>query len=84
VRGEPARLRGLSFPVWVCWVWLKREGRREPRFVVSPGALSGRHIARGGKRRWQIEGFFKTAKHHFGLDRFGQGTRQRGLSVVSS
>ena len=27
-----------------------------------------------GKRRWQIEGFFKTAKHRFGLHRFGQGT----------
>ena len=27
-----------------------------------------------GRRRWQIEGFFKTAKHRFGLHRFGQGT----------
>ncbi|KST70477.1 hypothetical protein BC008_44815 [Mastigocoleus testarum BC008] len=27
-----------------------------------------------GKRRWQIEGLFKTAKHRFGLHRFGQGT----------
>jgi hypothetical protein len=27
-----------------------------------------------GKRRWQIEGWFKTAKHRFGLHRFGQGT----------
>lgn len=26
------------------------------------------------KRRWQIEGWFKTAKHRFGLHRFGQGT----------
>lgn len=29
---------------------------------------------RWGKRRWQIEGWFKTAKHRFGLHRFGQGT----------
>lgn len=29
-----------------------------------------------GKRRWQIEGWFKTAKHRFGLHRFGQGTLQ--------
>jgi Transposase DDE domain len=27
-----------------------------------------------GKRRWQIEGWFKTAKHRFGLHRFGQQT----------
>ncbi len=27
-----------------------------------------------GKRRWQIEGWFKTAKYRFGLHRFGQGT----------
>jgi len=27
-----------------------------------------------GRHRWQIEGFFKTAKHHFGLHRFGQQT----------
>lgn len=27
-----------------------------------------------GRRRWQIEGFFKVAKYRFGLDRFGQQT----------
>jgi hypothetical protein len=27
-----------------------------------------------GRRRWAIEGFFKTAKHRFGLHRFGQQT----------
>jgi hypothetical protein len=27
-----------------------------------------------GHHRWQIEGFFKTAKHRFGLHRFGQQT----------
>jgi hypothetical protein len=31
-------------------------------------------IARWGKRRWQIEAFFKTAKHQFSLHRFGQKT----------
>jgi Transposase DDE domain len=75
-RGEQVALRGLSFPVFVSWVWLKRQGQREQRFAVSTRALSGTHIARWGKRRWQIEGFFKTAKHRFGLHRFGQGTRQ--------
>ncbi|MDJ0728110.1 MAG: transposase [Prochloraceae cyanobacterium] len=28
-----------------------------------------------GKRRWQIEGFFKTIKHRFSLHRFGQETK---------
>ncbi|MDJ0516256.1 MAG: transposase [Trichodesmium sp. MO_231.B1] len=32
------------------------------------------NIVRWGKRRWQIEGFFKTAKHQFSLHRFGQKT----------
>ncbi|CAA9386430.1 hypothetical protein AVDCRST_MAG94-5164 [uncultured Leptolyngbya sp.] len=27
-----------------------------------------------GGKRWQIEGWFKTAKHRFGFDRFGQST----------
>jgi hypothetical protein len=28
-----------------------------------------------GRRRWAIEGFFKTSKHRFGLDCFGQSTK---------
>jgi hypothetical protein len=36
--------------------------------------MKGKTIARWGKRRWQIEGFFKTAKHQFSLHRFGQKT----------
>ncbi len=28
-----------------------------------------------GRQRWTIEGFFKTIKHRFGLDCFGQKTR---------
>lgn len=75
-RGEQVKLRGLSFPVFVCWPWLKRQGQREQRFAVSTRALSGTRIARWGKCRWQIEGFFKTAKHRFGLHHFGQETRQ--------
>ena len=37
--------------------------------VVATGEPEG-----WGKLRWQIEGWFKTAKHRFGLHRFGQGT----------
>jgi hypothetical protein len=36
--------------------------------------MKGKTITRWGKRRWQIEGFFKTAKHRFSLHRFGQKT----------
>lgn len=28
-----------------------------------------------GRKRWAIEGFFKTAEHQFGLHCFGQGTQ---------
>jgi len=36
--------------------------------------MKGKTIARWGRRRWQIEGFFKTVKHRFSLHRFGQKT----------
>ena len=75
IRGGPAWLEGSEVPVYVASYWLKREGKRERRFVLSTKALSGRHIVRWGKRRWRIEGFFKTAKGRFGLSRFGQGTK---------
>jgi hypothetical protein len=28
-----------------------------------------------GRKRWAIEGFFKTIKHRFGLHRFGRSTK---------
>ncbi len=37
-------------------------------------SINLRAFALWGKRRWQIEGWFKTAKHRFGLHRFGQAT----------
>jgi hypothetical protein len=43
----------------------------------STKALKASTISWWGKRRWQIEGWFKTAKHRFGLHRFGQGTLWR-------
>lgn len=74
--GEKAWLEGLEeLPVYVASYWLKRDGKRERRFVLSTKALSPKHIVRWGKRRWRIEGFFKTAKGRFSLDRFGQGTK---------
>jgi hypothetical protein len=75
-RGQRVWLEGLEeVPVYVAAYWLKRDGKRERRFVLSTKAMHPRHIIRWGKRRWHIEGFFKTAKGRFGLSRFGQGTK---------
>lgn len=75
-RGACVYLEGLpEVPVYVAAYWLKRDESREKRFVLCTRALSPAHIVRWGKRRWRIEGFFKTAKGRFGLDRFGQGSR---------
>ena len=73
-RGQQVYLTGLDFPVYLSWVWLKRDGKRIQRFVISTKPMKGKTISRWGKRRWQIEGFFKTAKHQFSLHRFGQKT----------
>jgi hypothetical protein len=75
-RGERVFLEGLKVPVYVAAYWLgKRDGGREKRFVLSTKALRPEHIVRWGKKRWDIEGFFKTTKGRFSLDRFGQGSR---------
>ncbi len=75
-RGERVFLEGLEeVPVYVASYWLRRDSGREKRFVLCTRALSPAHIVRWGKRRWRIEGFFKTLKGRFSLDRFGQGTR---------
>jgi len=73
-RGQQVRLVGLKFPVSISWCYLKRDGKFEKRFVLSTKPLKGSTITWWGRRRWQIEGWFKTAKHRFGLHRFGQAT----------
>lgn len=66
-QGQQVRLVGLKFPVTVCWYYLLREkGRLEKRFVLSTRSLKTSTIKWWGKRRWQIEGWFKTAKHRNG------------------
>ncbi|MGB5769155.1 MAG: hypothetical protein WBM32_04690 [Crocosphaera sp.] len=60
-RGQQVYLKGLNFPVFLSWVWLKRNGKRVKRFVISTKPMKGKTIIRWGKYRWQIEGFFKTA-----------------------
>ncbi|WP_421658958.1 transposase [Leptothermofonsia sp. ETS-13] len=70
-RGQQVYLEGISYPRTGSWFWLKRaEGKRELRFVVSIHSYSGVDLVRLGRRRWSIEGFFKTIKH-----RFGQSTK---------
>ena len=67
---------GIDLPLTVSWFWLKRtDGKRELRFVVSTHPYSGTYLVRLGRGRWIIEGFFKTIKHRFGLQCFGQKTR---------
>jgi hypothetical protein len=74
-RGQQLYLRSFKFPVYVSWYYFKRDdGKYVKRFVISTKALKASTISWWGKRRWQIEGWFKTAKHRFGLHRFGQGT----------
>jgi hypothetical protein len=72
--GERVTLQGLSFPVTVGRYYLRRDGQRELRIVVTTLNISGHLISRWGKRRWRIEAFFKTTKSRFGLARFGQCT----------
>jgi len=74
-QGQQVRLFGLKFPVTVSWYYLKRDnGKLEKRFILSTRPIKSSTLKWWGKRRWQIEGWFKTAKHRFGLHRFGQGT----------
>lgn len=75
-RGQLLHVEGISYPLTISWFWLKRaDNKRELRFVVSTYPYSGVYLVRLGRRRWAIEGFFKTAKHRFGLHCFGQSTK---------
>ena len=75
-RGLQVSLKDIDFPLTVSWFWLKRAGsKRELRFVASTHPYSGTYLVRLGRKRWAIEGFFKTAKHQFGLHCFGQSTK---------
>jgi hypothetical protein len=75
-RGLQVYLKDIDYPLTVSWFWLKRtDGNRELRFVASTYPYSGAYLVQLGRKRWAIEGFFKTAKHQFGLHCFGQGTK---------
>jgi hypothetical protein len=83
VRGERVFVDGLEVPVYLAAYWLKRDGGKEKRFVLATKALGPEHIVRWGKRRWRIEGFFKTVKGRFSLERFGQGSRLGAIATSS-
>ena len=55
-------------------VWSPSLSDAPKRFVISTRVLKGSTITWWGRRRWAIEGFFKTAKYQFGLASFGQQT----------
>lgn len=75
-RGQQILLEGLTQPLTISWFWLKRaDSKRELRFVVSSHPYSGAYLVMLGRKRWAIEGFFKTIKHRFGLHCFGQSTK---------
>jgi hypothetical protein len=74
--GQQLQLKGISSPLTVSWFWLKRQGEPpELRFVASTHPYSGAYLTQLGRKRWAIEGFFKTIKHRFGWHCFGQSTK---------
>jgi Transposase DDE domain len=52
------------------------------RYVISTRHADGETIRRWGRRRWRIEGFFKTMKFRFGLDQFGQRTTRGAFRFI--
>jgi Transposase DDE domain len=73
-KGQQVQIQGFEKMVTASWFYLERNGKLEKRFVISTRVLKGGTITWWGRRRWAIEGFFKTAKYQFGLASFGQQT----------
>lgn len=73
-KGQQVKLSGFKDTVSASWFYLERNGKLEKRFVISTRKLKGNTITWWGRRRWAIEGFFKTSKYRFGLAVFGQQT----------
>jgi hypothetical protein len=70
-QGQQVLLVGLKFPVTVTWYYLKRDnGKLEKRFVLSTRPIKASTLKWWGKRRWQIEGWFKTAPASLRLTSF--------------
>jgi Transposase DDE domain len=71
-KGQQVQITGFEKMVNASWFYLERNGKLEKRFVISTRVLKGSTISWWGRRRWAIEGFFKTTKYQFGLASFGQ------------
>ncbi len=50
-KGQQVTLEGLSFPVTLSWLYRKRDGKLEKRFVLSTRPLKGSTITWWGRRR---------------------------------
>lgn len=51
--------------------------------MISTRPADSESIRRWGRKRWRIEGFFKTQKFRFGLDQFGQRTAQGAFRFIT-
>jgi Transposase DDE domain len=71
---QQVQIQRFEKMVTASWFYLERNGKLQKRFVISTRVLKGSTITWWGRRRWAIEGFFKTAKYQFGLASFGQQT----------
>jgi len=73
--GQQVRLRGLSMSLtWGYYYFKGEDGRYRKRHLLCTRRLKASTLRWWGRRRWVIEGFFKVAKHRFGLHRFGQSS----------
>jgi hypothetical protein len=71
-KGQQIQIQRFEKMVTASWFYLERNGKLQKRFVISTRVLKGSTITWWGRRRWAIEGFFKTIKYQFGLASFGQ------------
>jgi hypothetical protein len=44
--GQQVYLTGLDFPVFLSWIWLKRDGKRVQRFIISTKSMKAKTITR--------------------------------------
>ncbi|OYQ66672.1 hypothetical protein B9G53_03385 [Pseudanabaena sp. SR411] len=51
--------------------------------MISSHPYSAAYLVILGRKRWAIEGCFKTIKHRFGLHCFGQSTKLGGALADS-
>jgi hypothetical protein len=73
--GQQVQLRGLSMSLtWSYYTFKGEDGRYRKRHLLCTRRLKASTLRWWGRRRWAIEGFFKVAKHRFGLHRFGQSS----------